>query len=193
MSYYEQWTPLPAGWNDRPRGVSAVRTPYHHMAQGSPDRRWDIGQVQCKRLHQLVDPDAVADRIIAMTERWAPSVTEPTRAQAPIRRILATAALVHTRAGVPPQTRRRTRSKIPTQTGGCAGLCPRCFGRGDCGAFVGRRGLWSVASVMASVTSHDSATAMLRRTQQAEPGPKLGRILRVTRGRPSRSSGQAAS
>ena len=45
--------------------------PYDCMARDARERGWDVVQIPGGHLHHLVDPGAVAARIIAMTRRWA--------------------------------------------------------------------------------------------------------------------------
>jgi hypothetical protein len=71
LSYYEQQIPVPGGWDDRPCGYLLFGPPYDRMAQDARVRGWTVGHVPGQHLHQLVDPDAVADHIVAMTHRWA--------------------------------------------------------------------------------------------------------------------------
>jgi alpha/beta hydrolase family protein len=73
LSYYEQRIPVPAGWDDRPCGYLLFGPPYDRAADESRDRGWDVDEVSGGHLHQLVDPDAVAARIVAMTGRWLSS------------------------------------------------------------------------------------------------------------------------
>lgn len=70
LSYYEQQIPVPAGWDRRSCGYLLFGPPYDRMAQEARDRGWDVDEVAGGHLHQLVDPDAVTARIVAMTERW---------------------------------------------------------------------------------------------------------------------------
>ena len=70
LSYYEQQIPVPAGWDHRPCGYLLFGPPYDHVAQDARERGWDVEQIPGGHLHQLVDPDAVAARIAAMTRRW---------------------------------------------------------------------------------------------------------------------------
>ncbi len=79
LSYYEQQIPAPAGWDHRPCGYLLFGPPYDRMAQESQERGWDVDQVPGGHLHQLVDPDAVTARILAMTARWGSQPAEPTR------------------------------------------------------------------------------------------------------------------
>lgn len=70
LSYYEQQIPVPAGWDHRPCGYLLFGPTYDRMAQESRERGWDVDEVPGGHLHQLVDPDAVTARIVAMTARW---------------------------------------------------------------------------------------------------------------------------
>ncbi|MFG2039113.1 alpha/beta fold hydrolase [Dactylosporangium sp. NPDC048998] len=70
LSYYEQQIPVPDGWDNRPCGFVLFGPSYDHVAQDARERGWDVDQVAGQHLHQLVDPDAVAARIVAMTGRW---------------------------------------------------------------------------------------------------------------------------
>ena len=70
LSYYEQQIPVPGGWDNQPCGYLLFGPPYDRMAQEARERDWDVEQVPGGHLHQLVDPDAVAARIVAMTGRW---------------------------------------------------------------------------------------------------------------------------
>jgi hypothetical protein len=67
LSYYEQQIPVPEGWDDRPCGYLLFGPPYDRMARESRERGWDVDHVPGGHLHQLVDPDAVTARIVAMT------------------------------------------------------------------------------------------------------------------------------
>jgi pimeloyl-ACP methyl ester carboxylesterase len=71
LSYYEQRVPVPDGWDDRPCGYLLFGPPYDRVATEAGERGWDVDQVPGQHLHQLVDPDAVTARLVAMTGRWA--------------------------------------------------------------------------------------------------------------------------
>ena len=73
LSYYEQQIPVPDGWDNRPCGYLLFGPPYDRMARDARERGWNIDHVPGQHLHQLVDPDTVATRIIAMTDRWGVS------------------------------------------------------------------------------------------------------------------------
>jgi Alpha/beta hydrolase family len=70
LSYYEQQIPVPAGWDHRPCGYLLFGPPYDRMSQQARERGWDLDEVRGGHLHQLVDPDAVTVRIVAMTAKW---------------------------------------------------------------------------------------------------------------------------
>src|SRR5262249_46464772 len=70
LSYYEQQIPVPGGWDSRPCGYLLFGPPYDRMAHESRERGSDVDHVPGQHLHQLVDPDTVTARIVAMTGRW---------------------------------------------------------------------------------------------------------------------------
>lgn len=70
LSYYEQQIPVPSGWDNRPCAYLLFGPPYDRMAQEARERGWNVEQVPGRHLHQLVDPEAVAARIVALTSRW---------------------------------------------------------------------------------------------------------------------------
>ncbi|BCB88165.1 alpha/beta hydrolase [Phytohabitans suffuscus] len=70
LSYYEQRIPVPAGWDQGPCGYLLFGPPYDRVAQEARERGWDVAEIPGGHLHQLVDPDAVAACIVAMTARW---------------------------------------------------------------------------------------------------------------------------
>jgi len=76
LSYYEQQIPVPDGWDNRPCGYLLFGPPYDHTAQEARERGWVVEQVPGRHLHQLVDPDTVTARIVAMTSRWASPATD---------------------------------------------------------------------------------------------------------------------
>jgi hypothetical protein len=70
LSYYEQRIPVPAGWDDRPCGYLWFGPPYDREAAAARERGWAVDHLPGGHLHQLVDPDTVAARIIAMAGPW---------------------------------------------------------------------------------------------------------------------------
>lgn len=69
LSYYEQQIPVPDGWDNRRCGYLLFGPPYDHVAQDARERGWDVEHVPGHHLHQLVDPDTVTARIVAMSDR----------------------------------------------------------------------------------------------------------------------------
>jgi hypothetical protein len=72
LSYYEQQIPVPDGWDNTACGYLLFGPPYEQAAQDARERGWDFDHVPGLHLHQLVDPDTVTARIIAMANRWCP-------------------------------------------------------------------------------------------------------------------------
>jgi hypothetical protein len=70
LSYWEESIPVPAGWDDRPCGYLLFGPPYEPMARDAQQRGWTVEHVPGLHLHQLVDPQTVAERIVAMTCTW---------------------------------------------------------------------------------------------------------------------------
>ncbi|MEU0558764.1 alpha/beta hydrolase [Dactylosporangium sp. NPDC006015] len=64
--YYEQRLPVPAGWDAVPCGYLRFSAHYAPAAAQAEDRGWLVEHLPGQHLHQLVDPRAVADRLIAM-------------------------------------------------------------------------------------------------------------------------------
>jgi hypothetical protein len=62
LAFYEQSIPVPAGWDDHvPCAYVYFCQPYEAAAGEAWDRGWRITHLPGRHLHQLVDPDAVAD------------------------------------------------------------------------------------------------------------------------------------
>ncbi|AGL15426.1 alpha/beta hydrolase [Actinoplanes sp. N902-109] len=66
ISYYAQQIPVPPGWDDRPCGYLWFGPPYDRTAADARDRAWRVEHLPGRHLHQLVDPAAVAARLLAM-------------------------------------------------------------------------------------------------------------------------------
>jgi pimeloyl-ACP methyl ester carboxylesterase len=71
LSYYEQQIPAPGGWGDRPCGYLLFGPSYEGMAHEARERGWAVDELPGGHLHQLVDPAAVAARLLAMTRSWS--------------------------------------------------------------------------------------------------------------------------
>ncbi|MBO0834236.1 MAG: alpha/beta hydrolase, partial [Actinobacteria bacterium] len=59
----------PDGWDNRRCGYLLFGPPYDHVAQDARERGWDVEHVPGHHLNQLVDPDTVTARIVAMSDR----------------------------------------------------------------------------------------------------------------------------
>ncbi|GID92503.1 alpha/beta fold hydrolase [Amorphoplanes digitatis] len=75
LSYYEQQIPVPGGWDGQPCGYLLFGPPYEEVANEAAARGWAVERMTGRHLHQVVDPDGVADRIAAMAATWSPPVS----------------------------------------------------------------------------------------------------------------------
>jgi len=71
IAYFEETSPVPPGWDLRPCGYLRFSEAYVAEAEEATRRGWVVEHLPGRHLHQLVDPDAVAERIVAMTGSWA--------------------------------------------------------------------------------------------------------------------------
>jgi hypothetical protein len=71
LAYYEQRVPVPAGWDETPCGYLLFGPPYEDLAAEARDRGWLVEALPGGHLHQVVDPDATAARLIGMADRLA--------------------------------------------------------------------------------------------------------------------------
>jgi hypothetical protein len=69
LTYYEQRVPVPAGWDKTPCGYLLFGPPYDAVAAEARDRGWLVEELPGGHLHQVVDPDATAGRLISMADR----------------------------------------------------------------------------------------------------------------------------
>ncbi|MEU7904711.1 alpha/beta hydrolase [Actinoplanes sp. NPDC049118] len=72
LSYYEQQIPVPEGWDGQPCGYLLFGPPYEEVANEAAARGWAVERMPGRHLHQVVDPDGVAERIAAMAATWSP-------------------------------------------------------------------------------------------------------------------------
>jgi hypothetical protein len=70
LRYFEEQLPVPPGWDSVPCGYLRFSSAYLAEAQEAERRGWVVEHLPGEHLHQLVDPDAVAERILAMTDSW---------------------------------------------------------------------------------------------------------------------------
>lgn len=67
VGYFEEQIPVPPGWDAKPCGYLRFSEAYVAEAEEARRRGWTVEHLPGQHLHQLVDPDAVAERIVAMT------------------------------------------------------------------------------------------------------------------------------
>ena len=75
LSYYEASVPVPTGWDVRPCAYLLFGPPYDEAATEAQGRGWLVEQLPGGHLHQLVDPDGVARRLLAIADQLG--VTKP--------------------------------------------------------------------------------------------------------------------
>jgi pimeloyl-ACP methyl ester carboxylesterase len=75
LSYYEASVPVPTGWDARPCAYLLFGPPYDEAATLAQGRGWIVEQLPGGHLHQLVDPDGVAQLLLAITDQMG--VTKP--------------------------------------------------------------------------------------------------------------------
>jgi hypothetical protein len=71
IGYFEEEIPVPPGWDAKPSAYLRFSEAYVAEAEEAARRGWAVEHLPGLHLHQLVDPHAVADRIVAMTRSWA--------------------------------------------------------------------------------------------------------------------------
>ncbi len=69
LSYYEQVVPVPDGWTARRCAYLLFGPPYEDMAARARTYGWPVAHVPGEHLHQLVDPVAVTDALLAVVAR----------------------------------------------------------------------------------------------------------------------------
>ena len=70
IQYFEERIPLPPGWEAKPCAYLQFSDVYGPEADEARRRGWAVERLPGLHLHQLVDPDAVSERIVAMTRSW---------------------------------------------------------------------------------------------------------------------------
>ena len=71
LAYYEQSVPVPVGWDDRPCGYLLFGPPYDNLAAEAGAHGWLVEEIPGQHLHQIVEPGAVAERLIMFAQRFA--------------------------------------------------------------------------------------------------------------------------
>jgi hypothetical protein len=66
LSYYEQAVPVPDGWADHPCAYLMFGPAYEDAAAEARARGWPVRHLPGEHLHQIVDPVAVTDELVAL-------------------------------------------------------------------------------------------------------------------------------
>ncbi|WP_143591089.1 alpha/beta hydrolase [Thermoactinospora rubra] len=64
LDYFEQAVPVPEGWDARPCAYLWYGPPYEEDARAAAARGWQVERLPGHHLHHLVDPGAVAERLL---------------------------------------------------------------------------------------------------------------------------------
>jgi pimeloyl-ACP methyl ester carboxylesterase len=72
LSYYAQTVPAPQAWEQVPAGYVAFGDAYAEQMEQARSRCWPVAELPGLHLHQLVDPAAVADAVVAVAEQLTP-------------------------------------------------------------------------------------------------------------------------
>jgi hypothetical protein len=66
LDYYLEQVPVPAGWDDHRCAYLLFSTSYQDQATLARKRGWPVRRVPGEHLHQIVDPDGVAQALLAL-------------------------------------------------------------------------------------------------------------------------------
>jgi hypothetical protein len=69
LAYYEQSLPVPAAWASVPAAYLRFSDGYRAEADRAAQAGWPVDHLPGEHLHQMVDPIAVTDRILALVGR----------------------------------------------------------------------------------------------------------------------------
>jgi len=72
LSYYEQAVPVPDGWDEHPCGYVIFGEAYESTAEEAAARGWPVRRLPGHHLHQIVDPAAVTDALLAAVREQQP-------------------------------------------------------------------------------------------------------------------------
>lgn len=76
VSYCHEHVPVPHGWDQRPCGYLQFSAVYDAQAHQAGQRNWLVRHLSGQHLHQLVEPAAVTDQLLAMVSELLGSQTE---------------------------------------------------------------------------------------------------------------------
>ncbi|SDJ16061.1 alpha/beta hydrolase [Nonomuraea jiangxiensis] len=67
LDYYTQPVPVPAGWDDIRCSYLWYGPPYDKFAEEAAGRGWPVTRLPGRHLHQVVDPEGVADALLKLS------------------------------------------------------------------------------------------------------------------------------
>lgn len=66
LDYYQQAVPVPEGWEDHPCSYLLFGPPYEELADEARERGWRVSHLPGEHLHQVVDPEGTALRLLEL-------------------------------------------------------------------------------------------------------------------------------
>lgn len=66
LAYYYEQVPVPDGWDDHPCGYLLFSPGYEDQANQARQRGWTVRSAPGEHLHQIVDPDGVAEILLEL-------------------------------------------------------------------------------------------------------------------------------
>jgi hypothetical protein len=66
LDYYLEHISVPGGWDGHPCGYLLFSQAYEGQADEARRRGWPVGTTRGEHLHQVVDPDAVAEALLEL-------------------------------------------------------------------------------------------------------------------------------
>lgn len=67
MAYFEQYVPVPVGWDSQRCAYLRFSPPYDALATEARERGWRIAHLPGGHLHQLVDPAGTAQHLVELS------------------------------------------------------------------------------------------------------------------------------
>jgi len=69
LSYFTESIPVPVGWPDTPSAYLQFSEPYGDDAATAAAHGWPVHRINGRHLHLVVDPDAVAEAVVALAQQ----------------------------------------------------------------------------------------------------------------------------
>jgi hypothetical protein len=69
LSYFTESIPVPSGWADAPSAYLQFSEPYAEDAATAASHGWPVHRIEGQHLHLVVDPDAVAEAVVALAQQ----------------------------------------------------------------------------------------------------------------------------